>query len=421
MGRSPLILAALAKDAVPALDFDQVVPLDSESRGHFDSVILTSSDGEHYVMKMPNGQAAGLALDTELQAIRALRSNLRLQLPFNVTNLVGETRDQKGTRALLFSYVYGDPIDISRIPATSPLLSSIGEATAAIHNLPLATVEDSGLPVFTPAQTVQRNLAMLDRAGQSGQIPASLRHRWEQALEDINLFRYQPTVVHGTLYGQTMLSLDSAVSGVLEWGTLQIGDPAADLTWILGGGSDDVGYTTLLAYQAARPSVDENLRQRVQLYSELEYARALLEYQLHSDAEGVASMISLLQDLATNLDAGVLPELKPTPIGGGFSASLSTPAAAQEPIFANDGFSFANLGGSMAEVSDDTKPLPIISEPVFAESSSLEEEALFLKADLRPADLANTGEVPNFLSDETVPIEVIESDASSKKSDGELF
>lgn len=420
MGRSPLILAALAKDAVPALDFVQVVPLDSASRGHFDSVILTSSDGEHYVMKMPNGQAAGLALETELQAIRALKSSLRLQLPFNVTNLVGETRDQKGTRALLFAYVYGDPIDISRIQATSPLLTSIGEATAAIHNLPLSTVEDSGLPVFTPAQTVQRNLAMLDRAGSTGQIPARLRNRWEQALEDINLFRYQPTVVHGTLYGQTMLSLDSAVSGVLEWSTLQIGDPASDLTWILGGGSEEVGYTTLLAYQAARPNVDENLRQRVQLYSELEYARALLEYQLHGDSEGVSSMISLLEDLATNLDAGVLPDLKPTPIGGGFSATISAPAAAQEPIFANDGFSFASLGGSMAEVSDETKPLPILAEPAPAEEPS-DEDKLFLNAPLRPADLSNTGEVPSFLSDDTAPIALTEGDSDAKKSDGELF
>jgi hypothetical protein len=304
-------------------------------------------------------------------------------------------------------------------------------------------VEESGLPVFTPEQTVQRNLAMLDRAGQSGQIPAALRYRWEQALEDVNLFRYQPTVIHGGLFGQTMLSLDSDVSGVLEWTTLQIGDPAADLTWVVGGGSEEASYSTLLAYQSARPATDENLRQRVQLYSELEYARALLEYQQAKDEEGIASMISLLADLATNLEAGVLPDLRPTPIGGGFSASLSAtePAPAKAPIFEDDGFSFANLGGSFAGVTDETKPLPVISEPVYADGSTLEsvsaqepadsDDELFLSAPLKPADLSNTGEVPKFLSDATAPIEIVtESQAETfdapvapnpAKNDGELF
>lgn len=424
MGRSPLILAALAKDAVPALDFVQVLPLDSQSGGHFDSIILTSNQGEHFVLKMPNGQAAGLALETELQAIKSLRSKERLHLPFNVTNLVGESRDKNGTRALLFSYIYGDPIDITRVAPTSPLLTSIGQAIAAIHTLPAAVVEDSGLPVFTPEQIVQRRLAELDRAGQSGQIPASLRNRWEQALEDVNLFRFQPTVVHGNLHGQNMLSLEAAVSGVLDWGSLSIGDPAADLTWILGAGSEEVGYTTLLAYQAARPNIDENLRQRVALYAELEHVTWLLQAQLRKDPQEIEQAIALLADLATDFEAGVLSDLKPTPIGGGFSAVLTS----REPIYINDDFSYDTVGGAVAEVTDDTKPMPIVAatdddqkpfwleEP--AEPASAEDQ-LFLAADLKPADLSNTGDVPAFLSDATAPIEIVAE--PKPKTDGELF
>ena len=58
MGKSPLILAALAKDAVPALDFVQVTPLSGDSVGFFDSALLTASTGAHYVMKMARGQQA---------------------------------------------------------------------------------------------------------------------------------------------------------------------------------------------------------------------------------------------------------------------------------------------------------------------------------------------------------------------------
>jgi macrolide phosphotransferase len=64
MGMSPLILAALAKDAVPALDFVQVAPLEQRGDGFFDSACLTGSNGSHYVIKMARGQQAGLVMDT---------------------------------------------------------------------------------------------------------------------------------------------------------------------------------------------------------------------------------------------------------------------------------------------------------------------------------------------------------------------
>ena len=48
MAKSPLILAALAKDAVPHVNFTQVNSLSSGVGGAFDTALLTATDGKHY-------------------------------------------------------------------------------------------------------------------------------------------------------------------------------------------------------------------------------------------------------------------------------------------------------------------------------------------------------------------------------------
>lgn len=72
MAKSPLILAALAKDAVRHLNFVQVKSLNAGADGAFDTALLTATTGEHYVVRIANTQSAGAEQEVELQALRAL-------------------------------------------------------------------------------------------------------------------------------------------------------------------------------------------------------------------------------------------------------------------------------------------------------------------------------------------------------------
>jgi len=325
MGKSPLILAALAKDAVPALDFVQVTPLSGDSVGFFDSALLTASTGAHYVIRMARGQQAGLALDTELMVLRAL-SAYRSRLPFEMTKLVGETKDAYGKRALLFSYVYGQPTDIARLGGDDALSTSLADTLAAIHSLPLGVVEDSGMPIYSPADVIRSRTAELDRFAQTGKVPAVLLSRWETALEDVNLWRFNPTVIHGDVSGDNFVHLNGAISGVMGWQNLCIGDPAEDFSWILGTGGDEFSYNVLLEYGRLR-GTDDNLRARAQLYSEMEYGRWLMHGIESGDDAIVDDAISMLQIQVTDLESGNLPSIGPKPL-----------APATAAVFAGDAF-----------------------------------------------------------------------------------
>jgi len=449
MGMSPLILAALAKDAVPALDFVQVAPLEQRGDGFFDSACLTGSNGSHYVIKMARGQQAGLVMDTELMVLRSLNPH-RARLPFEITKLLGETRDSKGKRALLFSFVYGNHTDIARMGGDSPISTSIANALAAIHGLPLATVEENGLPSYSPADIVRLRVSMLDRVAQTGKVPAVLLNRWEQALEDVNLWRFNPTVVHGHVDGETFLSSDNGISGVLTWQNLHVGDPAEDFSWIVGYGDDDFAYSTLLEYGRLRGN-DENLRARAQLYSEMHIAEYLLEALAKGDEEGVDFAVGAFQTFVADIEAGLLPSVGPKPLAvdvpviaatSGFEESIAGFEASAASLVESNGFEPATfVDAAQAVVSDD-----LLLDPA-AEFLSTEEpaEALPMPVALDEVDPAEVDiEAVNIfkpvvddsynhknLFDETGPISLSASDATApidlpkeakpEAENGELF
>jgi aminoglycoside phosphotransferase (APT) family kinase protein len=276
MARSPLILAALAKDAVPQFDFAQVKNLDGGASGAFDAALLTAKSGEHFVVRMANSASAGTELEAEIRAIKTFSPVVRVNLPFEISQLVGDTQDSDGARAMVFNFVYGNPIEISRIEPLADLTLSIATAIAAIHKLPAELVQNAGFPELDPSANLKYRVSELDRAAQTGKVPPVLLQRWEAALEDVSLFRYQPTVIHGSLNGQSMLELDGKVSGVLHWSGLRIADPAEDLSWVLGGAAPELSRNLIARYFEARPGADSNIWPRALLYSELELARWLL-------------------------------------------------------------------------------------------------------------------------------------------------
>ncbi|MFM1983632.1 MAG: hypothetical protein RL723_67 [Actinomycetota bacterium] len=108
------------------------------------------------MIRVANTQAAGAEQDVELRALKALGKPERMRLPFKITNQIGEVKDEKGSRALVFEFVYGSPTDIGSVPADSALSHSIAKAIAAIHNLDPAIIENAHLASFESAEMSSR-------------------------------------------------------------------------------------------------------------------------------------------------------------------------------------------------------------------------------------------------------------------------
>jgi macrolide phosphotransferase len=337
MARSPLILAALAKAAVPNLNFTEVKTLSSGSNGAFETALLTATTGDHYVIRVATSQAAGAEQEVELRALKALGKMDRMRLPFKITNLVGETKDEKGARALVFEFVYGNQTDIATVGADTRLSANIAKAIAAIHNLDVALIENAHLAAFEPAELVRTRVAELDRFAATGKVPSVLLSRWEQALEDTSLFRFKPTVIHGGLNGETFLTLDDEVSGLLGWSTLRVSDPAEDFAWILGAGIHELSESIIDAYRQVHSQVDDALRLRATLYSEFEFARWLMFGVSKKNPVIIEEAVLMLDGLAEDVSTGAVGKLvskqsAPLPASNSFVSAVPADELATRPI-----------------------------------------------------------------------------------------
>ena len=444
MAKSPLILAALAKDAVPQLDFREAYPLTQGHSNRFDSAVLTATDGNHYVVRQATTAADELILDTELVVLRAL-APYRAHLPFEITKLVGETKDARGRRALVFTYVYGETPDFSRIRPSSPFVTSFANALNAIHSLPLSVVENNGLPSYDAATTVRELVADLDRAAQTGMVPALLLTRWERALEDVNLWRFQPSVIHGEASAANFLESDESVSAVLGWDNLRIGDPAQDLAWLHGWGSQDFAYSTTLEYERLRGGVDENLRARAQLYSEMEYALYLMGALRQNDEQIIADARHYLTELVEQINSGAVGGIGPKPLGtdafltdeNSFGnapmpeSNLSFPAGfvdvAQSVVSADPDFDLPEFladGKSTRSTNESDIAAANLFKPIV--DSSYNHQNLFGDTQEIPVVSQERTEPIQIISDDTTaPIPVISEDGSTptgtEKPNQELF
>lgn len=356
MASSPLILAALAKSILPSAKFKQVKLIPSEGRGPVNSAILTDTDGIQYVVRESRNAKGNLELATETQAVRAVKA--AGTLPFNLPNLVAESTGPSGNTLQVLEFVYGSNINFDSLRATSPLIGSIGKALASVHALRADAIRQAGMPEYSASDVRESRLAELDRAASTGRIPASLLQRWESALEDLDLFRFQPTVIHGNFVSANVLELGDEVSGVLGWSNLEVGDPATDFIGFASQQDPDIFDAVRFAYFENREDVDSNLAQRATLYSELVIASYLVSCISANNEDEAEWAVSELESIAATVEDGSARSL--TTIS--FTSAL--PMIEDDPVIETDTHVIVSeVSEEQVDVSDlKTRPIELPSK-----------------------------------------------------------
>jgi macrolide phosphotransferase len=318
MARSHLTLAALATSAVPGLDLVKAASFGTGAHNDYDSAVLTDRNGAHFITRVPRNQRAEAEQAADLAALRALSAGVRTRLPFAVSTFVGEARASVGkdpqgksrsTTAMVYEFVYGAKVPLLELDTTQA--ASVGRAIAAIHSLPTSFVSDASLPVLTAIEALRAGITVLDRAASTGLVPGELLARWEGATEESKLWQFQPAVVNGALNADSFLFSEGAVSGVLGWQELHIGDPARDLFWLLGTRGEHVAEAGFDAYNDLRGSADRQVRQRSMLYAELEIAKWLLHGTDTRDSDIVDDAVAMLGRLLDNVRNNVMNPIGP--------------------------------------------------------------------------------------------------------------
>jgi len=297
-------LAALASAAVPALALTGVAG-SPDDVADFDSALLVDDAGKQWRVRSPKHVEASMRLETELLVLRAFVPAVRAELPFALPYVAGTVR-QGELCTFVYSHLPGTTRDIDDLAAVGgELAADIGRTMAAVHALPQSLVNNADLPSYTANEFRQRKLNELDQAATTGKIPATLLRRWEHALEDVGLWRFSPTVVHGDLHEDNLLISGSRVSAVSGWTDLRIGDPADDFAWLIA--ANNTGFTDAVhaAYVAARPdAVDPHLIRRAALSAEF----ALAQWLVRGLAAQNPEMVAEAEEMLSTLEADILEQ-----------------------------------------------------------------------------------------------------------------
>ncbi|MFW0774544.1 macrolide 2'-phosphotransferase [Paenarthrobacter nitroguajacolicus] len=305
MRRTPLELAAIATAAVPGLS-PTAAAHSPDDDADFDSALLLDEDGKRWRVRSPRHPEASTRLETEYMVLRAFAPAIRAELPFHVPTIAGTVR-QGALTTFVYAHMQGSTLSIEELSAGSPALArEVGTALAAVHDLPLALVTNADLPSYSANEFRQRKLNELDQAATTGKIPATLLRRWEHALEDVALWRFNPSVVHGDLHEDNLMVQDDTVTALTGWTDLRIGDPADDFAWLVASNEASFVEAVLSHYtQARRELPDAHLLRRAALLAEF----ALAQYLVKAMAAGHQSMTteaeSMLQTLADDIDEQV--------------------------------------------------------------------------------------------------------------------
>lgn len=286
--------------AVPGLDVYDVLrsPL---ADADFDVVIVKDATGQRWMVRAPRRAAAGAALEAEMGVLRALtRAREAGLIEFEVARPAGAATiaGESGGRAVVYSDIQGSPLVLAAVEPGPGLAASIGRTIAQIHELPTTLVEDQGLPSYTAEEYRQRRLAELDAGAQTGLVPPRLADRWEQQLENISWWRFEPTVVHGDMGEHQLMVREGIVTGVLDWMDTRVADPADDLSWLVAAAPEDVLDSVMEAYTMGRRELrDPHLLDRARLASELALLRWLMYGVRTENADVIEDGRGMLADL----------------------------------------------------------------------------------------------------------------------------
>ena len=369
VSRTAANLAALASSAVSGLDPVAVRAATERPGNRFDTGFVTDTQRRTWVVRVPNTSVAGAELDTAADLLALLTR----RLPFGVPTARGFMAVPEG-RAVVYTYLHGRSVELAEVAPGRGIAAEIGRALAALHNVEREIFDEAGVPVYDAETYRSRHLADLDRAAGTGQVPAPLLSRWEGALEDVSMWRFAPTPVHGDLRGSRILVrfVDAApdevgeeeasspvVRAITGWERAKVADPADDFA-VLARECQPEAYDSIFeAYSVARiERPDRHLRPRARLASELRLLSDFLDAVTAARPELIRSRAAQLKTLEeqTAGDPGLVPagpSLPNVPTPHGATAAPSDRSAAAE----HSSIQPAERSAPAGTVDQDTQPL----------------------------------------------------------------
>lgn len=216
----------LVEELFPQLEPRTVVTIEDG----WDSLVL-DVDGE-WIVRAPRRPEVREWLEMEVRLLPEVAPTLPVPIPHFERVTAG---------AVAYRKLPGAPVDASR----PELGAQTGRFLAGLHAFPVERARELGVPEPPWRETYRRLTREVLEAADVG--PAAEAMVDDFLGEDAN-FAFTPTLIHGDLGPEHLLSAGDELTGVIDWGDARIGDPAYDFSWLLHGAPPPFADAVLAEY-----------------------------------------------------------------------------------------------------------------------------------------------------------------------------
>jgi len=137
-------------------------------------------------------------------------------------------------------------------PASPDYAARLGSLLACLNSLGAAEAGAAGVEVRSPERVRQAWRDDISRVSAEFTVARALSTAWQNWLEDDTCWPEETVMTHGEIYpAHILFDEHGVITGVLDWTTARVDDPARDLAAQYGAGGEEMLQVTLAAYEQA--------------------------------------------------------------------------------------------------------------------------------------------------------------------------
>lgn len=207
----------------------------------YHTVEVEDVTGQAWIFRFPSRPSVAIALQRELTLLPWLSG--RLPVPVPRPRIVGHSPPFMGYQRLGGQGLTGRQL------ADPAVAGAVADTLLAIHALSTDQAQAHGLNRYDRASWHDFHCGLMARARAAVPVPAQIEHQWTRELADPGLWPERMTVVHGDIGRPHLLASGDRLTGLIDWESSRIADPALDLAGVLVGWGEVVFAGVLERYR----------------------------------------------------------------------------------------------------------------------------------------------------------------------------
>ena len=250
-----------------------------KERSHPDSVIVNTRGqnndvlivNNRFIYRFPKSETGVTALKKETEILKKILPYVTLKTPRPISN----------SRFMAYERIAGEPLLV--LPdGVEQVAKQLGGFLWELHQIPVSIFEDQrpevALEMKNLYEQFQEHLYPLMRADAKIEVSEN----FERYLSDPKHFDFEPCLIHGDFGKGNILSNGKSVTGIIDFGSSRLGDPAYDFAGLYSS----YGEKFLERLSAYYPGL-EAVRERMDFYRSTFALQEALLGVLHSDEEAL--------------------------------------------------------------------------------------------------------------------------------------